>query len=291
MTRLRKRMQEDLQLHGYAERTQEMYLRAVRQLAEHYHKSPDRITEQELRDYFLYAKNVRKWSRTASTIAVSGIKFFFEKTLRREWNTFDLVRPQREKRLPVILTQQEIRRILACVRFERNRICLLTIYSCGLRLREGCTLKVRNIDSQRMTVHVEKGKGNKDRYVPLPQRALAELRRYWKIHRNPIWLFPAAGRGGKHDDFAKAQRPTPHTNVQTAFKTALRKSGVNKPNASTRTLRHSYATHLVEQGVNLRLIQEYLGHNSPRTTAIYAHLTEVAQQQAARVINRFMNGL
>ena len=291
MTELRKRMLEDLQLHGYAERTQELYIRAVRQLAEHCHKSPDQITEEELRDYFLYVKNVKKWSRTASTIAISGIKFFFEKTLRHEWTTFELVRPQREKRLPVILTQDEICRIFACVRFQRYRVCLLTIYTCGLRLQEGCQLKVSNIDSGRMVVHVEGGKGNKDRYVPLPRKTLEELRNYWKTHRNPVWLFPAAGRGGKHDEFATATRPTPHSNVQIAFKTALRKSGVNKPNASTRTLRHSYATHLVERGVNLRLIQEYLGHNSPRTTAIYAHLTEVAQNQAARVINRLMDTL
>ncbi len=291
MTELRKRMLQDMQLHGYSQRTQEMYLRAVRQLAEHFHKPPDQITEEELRDYFLYVKNVKKWSRTASTIAICGIKFFFEKTLGREWMTFELVRPQKEKRLPVILTREEIRRILACVRFERYRVCLLTIYSCGLRLLEGCNLKVSNIDSGRMVVHVEGGKGNKDRYVPLPQRTLEELRRYWKTHRNPVWLFPAAGRGGKHNQFATATRPTPHSNVQIAFKTALRKSGVNKPRASVRTLRHSYATHLVEQGVNLRLIQEYLGHNSPRTTAIYTHLTEVAQSQAARIINHLMDEL
>jgi len=291
MTELRKRMLQDLQLHGYSKRTQELYLRAVRQLAEHFNKPPDQITEEQLRDYFLYVKNVKKWSRTASTIAICGIKFFFEKTLRREWTTFELVRPHREKRLPVILTRDEIRRILKCVRFERNRVCLLTIYSCGLRLLEGCNLKVSNIDSGRMVVHIEGGKGNKDRYVPLPQRTLKELRQYWQTHRNPVWLFPAAGRGGKHDEFATATRPTPFSNVQIAFKTALRKSGVNKPNASVRTLRHSFATHLIELGVNLRLIQEYLGHNSPRTTAIYTHLTEVAQAQAAKIINRFMDEL
>ncbi|MCL4709094.1 tyrosine-type recombinase/integrase [bacterium] len=291
MTELRTRMLQDMQLHGYSQRTQELYLRAVRQLAEHYHKPPDQITEEELRDYFLYVKNVKKWSRTASTIAISGIKFFFEKTLGRQWTTFELVRPHREKRLPIILTRDEIRRILDCVRFARNRVCLFTIYSCGLRLLEGCNLKVSNIDSGRMVIHIEGGKGNKDRYVPLPQRTLDELRQHWKTHRNPVWLFPAAGRGGKHDDFATATRPTPFSNVQIAFKTALKKSGVNKPNASVRTLRHSYATHLVEQGINLRLIQEYLGHNSPRTTAIYTHLTEVAQAQAAKVINRWMAAL
>lgn len=291
MTKLRERMLQDLQLHGYSVRTQQMYVRAVRLLAEHFKKPPDQITEQELRDYFLYVKNVKKWSRTASTISICGIKFFFEKTLGRDWTTFQLVRPQKEKRLPVILTREEIHRILECVPFERNRICLFTIYSCGLRLLEGCTLKVSNIDSRRRVVHIEGGKGNKDRYVPLPQRTVYQLRTFWKTHRNPVWLFPAAGRGGKHDQFATATRPTPHCNIQTAFKSALRKSGVNKPGASVRTLRHSYATHLVELGVNLRLIQEYLGHNSPRTTALYAHLTEVAHAQAGRIIDRLIDDL
>lgn len=290
MTKLRERMLEDLQLRGYSERTQQMYVRAVRLLAEHYGKSPDQITEEELRDYFLHVKNVKKWSRTASTISLCSIKFFYENTIKRDWPTLTFVRPQPEKRLPVILTLEEIRSILDCVRFDRYRVCLFTIYSCGLRLLEGCQLKVSDIDSARMVLHVEQGKGSKDRYVPLPERTLDELRNYWKTHRNPVWLFPAAGRGGKHDEFATAERPTPYSNVQTAFKTALKKSGVNK-RASVRTLRHSYATHLVEQGVNLRLIQEYLGHNSPKTTAIYAHLTEVAQNQGVQIINQFINEL
>lgn len=290
MTKLRERMLQDLQLRDYAERTQKMYVRAVRKLAEHFGKSPDQITEEELRDYFLYVKNVKKWSRTASTIALCGIKFFYEKTIKRDWPTLKFVRARRQHRMPVVLTRTEIRRILVCVRFERYRVCLLTIYTCGLRLLEGCTLKVSDIDSERMVVRIEQSKNRKDRYVPLPNRTLQELRLYWKTHRNPEWLFPAAGRGGKHDQFATARRPTPYSNVQTAFKTALRKSGVNK-RASVRTLRHSYATHLVEQGVNLRLVQEYLGHSSPKTTAIYAHLTEVAKSRAAGIINRLMDGL
>jgi site-specific recombinase XerD len=289
MTKLRERMLQDLQLRGYADRTQKMYVRAVRKLAEHFSKPPDQITEEELRDYFLYVKNVKKWSRTASTIALCGIKFFYQNTIKRDWPTLQFVRARREKRMPVVLTRSEIRRILACVRFERYRVCLLTIYSCGLRLLEGCNLKVSDIDSQRMVVRIEQSKNRKDSYVPLPQMTLKVLRSYWKTHRNPQWLFPAAGRG-KHDQFGTATRPTPYSNVQTAFRTALRKSRVNK-RASVRTLRHSYATHLVEQGVNLRLVQEYLGHNSPKTTAIYAHLTEVAKNRAAGIINRFMDQL
>jgi len=289
MTRLRQRMLEDMQLKGFSDRTQECYLRSVRQLAQHYNKPPDRITEEDLRQYFLHIKNVKKWKRATVTIALCGIKFFYTQTLNKEWTTFDLVRPQHERRLPVILTREEIRRILDCVRFPIYRVCLLTIYSCGLRLTEGCTLKVSDIDSQRMVIHVEQGKGGKDRYVPLPERTLIELRNWYKTHRNPNWLFPAAGRA-RHTDFGIATEPTNKSNVQNAFRVALGKSGINK-RASVRTLRHSYATHLVELGVNLRLIQDYLGHISPKTTAIYAHLTDVAQNQANKVINRFMNEL
>jgi site-specific recombinase XerD len=289
MTHLRKRMLEDMQLKGFSERTQECYIRSVRMLAQHYNKPPDQITEEQLRQYFLHIKNVKKWKRATVTIALCGIKFFFVQTLRKQWTTFDLVRPQREKRLPVVLTRNEIQRILAGVRFPCYRVCLLTIYSCGLRLLEGCTLKVSHIHSQRMVIHVEQGKGGKDRYVPLPKRTLIELRNWYKIHHNPTWLFPAGGRG-RHSEFMTSTLPTGKTNIQDAFREALRKSGVNK-RASVRTLRHSYATHLVELGVNLRLIQEYLGHMSPKTTAIYAHLTDVAHNQANIIINRFMDDL
>ena len=135
MTELRKRMIECLQLRGYSERTQQMYVRAVRLLAQHYHKSPDLISEEELRQYFLYVKNVKKWSRAASTISLCGIKFFFEQTLNRQWSTFNLVRAPKEKKLPVILTIEEVRKILGWIRLPRYRVCLSTIYSwaCGFK--------------------------------------------------------------------------------------------------------------------------------------------------------------
>jgi integrase/recombinase XerD len=166
MTELRKRMIECLQLRGLSTRTQEMYVRAVRQLAEHYHKSPDVITEEELRQYFLYIKNVKQYSRRASTIALCGIKFFFEHTLHRDWTTLRFVRAPRKKKLPVILSFEEVRGLLGCVRLPRYRVCLSTIYSCGLRLQEGTHLQVRDIDSSRMLLHVRHGKGGKDRDCP-----------------------------------------------------------------------------------------------------------------------------
>lgn len=288
MTELRRRMIECLQLRGLSERTQEMYVRAVRQLAEHYHKSPALITEEELRQYFLYLKNVKHYSRAASTIALCGIKFLFEQTIHRDWPTLSFVRPVREKKLPVILSREEVRQILGCVRLARYQICLTTIYSCGLRLQEGTHLQVAAIDSARQLLHVRQGKGGKDRYVPLPERTLELLRQYWLTHRNPIWLFPSEGRD--HHDLTTATSPLPKRSVQDAFRAALKQSGNHKL-ASVHTLRHSWATHLLEAGVNLRLIQEYLGHNSPTTTSLYTHLTQRAEQLGAQTINQLMREL
>jgi integrase/recombinase XerD len=288
MTPLRQRLIEDLQLRGLSERTQEMYVRAVRQLAAHYHKSPDRITEEELRQYFLYLKNVKHYSRSASTIALCGLKFFYEHTLQREWSTLSFVRASHEQKLPVILSPQEVHRILKHVRLMRYQVCLTTIYACGLRLQEGTHLQIPDIDSARMLVHVRCGKGAKDRYVPLPQRTLVLLRQYWKTHRHPLWLFPAPGRGGQ--GMSTATAPMPRNSVQDAFRAALTESGIKK-RASVHTLRHSYATHLLEAGVNRRIIQEYLGHNSPTTTALYTHLTIKADALARDALRGLMEEL
>ena len=288
MTPLRQRMIEDLQLRGLSERTQEMYVRAVRQLAEHYHQTPERITEEELRDYFLSLKNVKHYSRSASTIALCGIKFFYDHTRKREWTTLTFVRPPREQKLPVILSPEEVRTILAHLKLRRYRVCLTTIYSCGLRLQEGTHLQVPDIDSARLLVHVRCGKGAKDRYVPLPQRTLALLRQYWTTHRHPVWLFPAPGRSGL--GMATATAPMPRNSVQAAFRAALKASGLQK-RASVHTLRHSYATHLLEAGVNLRIIQDYLGHDSPTTTALYTHLTATADARAREALTGLMEDL
>jgi site-specific recombinase XerD len=281
-------MIEDLQLRGLSERTQEMYVKAVRQLAEHYHKSPDHITEEELRDYFLYLKQVKHYSRSASTIALCGIKFFYEHTLKREWSTLTFVRAPREQKLPVILSIEEVHTLLARVQLLRYRVCLTTIYSCGLRLQEGTRLQVPDIDGARGLVHVRCGKGAKDRYVPLPQRTLELLRQYWATHRHPVWLFPAPGRGGIGMPTATA--PLPRNSVQDAFRAALTHSGIKK-RASVHTLRHSYATHLLEAGVHLRVIQDYLGHNTPTTTALYTHLTAKTDAMARGALATLMGNL
>lgn len=278
MTSLRQRYIEDLQLRGLSPRTQEAYVRVVRQLAEHYGKSPDVLTEEELRQYLLYLKNEKHAARNTCTLALCSLKFFYQQTLKRDWPVLDFVRPAREKKLPVVFSVEEVQQILSCVRKARYRVCLSTIYACGLRLMEGVQLPVADVDGARMVVHVRQGKGGQDRYVPLPRRTLELLREHWSSHRDPVWLFPGMTPAGG---------PMSPTGVQRAFKAALAESGVHKP-ASVHTLRHSWATHLLEAGVNLRLIQIYLGHRSPTTTALYTHLTRKAEDLASEAINRLV---
>jgi site-specific recombinase XerD len=281
-------MIEDMQLRGLAEKTQDSYIRAVRQLAEYYDKSPDQISEEELRQYFLYLKNKKRVSSSAFSISLCGIKFFYQHTLQREWVTFKLARAPKEKRLPVVLSREEVQQILGCLRLPVYRACLSTIYACGLRVREGVHLQVSDIDSTRMVVHVRQSKGRKDRDVPLPESTLGMLRQYWCTHRHEVWLFPARTTAGIAQ--CQASRPISVSSVQKAFRAALRESGVTKA-ATVHTLRHSYATHLLEAGVDLRLIQAYLGHSSPQTTAIYTHVTRRADELAGETINRVIGDL
>jgi integrase/recombinase XerD len=291
MTPLRQRMIDDLKLRGYSQSTQTLYVTAVRQLCEHFDKAPGRITEEDLRNYFLYGKNIKKWSRSTSTIALCGIKFFYENTIKRPWPTLLFIRPGREKKLPVVLSRDEVRQTLSNIQLLRYRVCLTTIYSCGLRLSEGTHLKVENIDSARGFIQVRGSKGHmgkKDRNVPLPKKTLQLLRDQWQSHKNKDWLFPAAGHGGKDMPYATA--PVNNSSVQVAFRKALKSAGINKK-ATVHSLRHSWATHLLEAGINLRLIQAWLGHSTPATTSVYTHLTEKAKTEAAKTIDELMNDL
>jgi len=275
-------MLEDMQLRGFAVRTQEAYLSAVSQLAKYYRKSPDQIDEEELRQYVLFLKNEKHAARNTCTIALCGIKFFFQRTLGREWKTFDFLRPLKEKKLPVVLSRAEVRTILSRVHSQRYRVCLTTIYACGLRLLEGVQLQVGEIDGGRNMLHLRQAKGNKDRYVPLPAACLKMLRQYWLTHRDPQWIFPSGWQA--------SQQPMSPSGMQCAFRAAVKEAGIHKQ-ATVHTLRHSYATHLLEAGVNLRIIQSYLGHASPSTTAIYTHLTSTTERQTRDTLNEMVTSL
>jgi integrase/recombinase XerD len=280
MTPLRKHMIEDMQLRGLSARTQEVYLYAVRDLARYFRRSPDQLKDEDLRRYFLYLRTEKKLSRSSTTIALCAIKFLYETTLQQPWPTLVLVRPPKQYKLPVVLSREEVRRILVEVRIALYRVCLTTIYSCGLRLSEARQLRVTDIDSSRMMLRIH-GKGNKDRYVPLPQRTLELLRELWRSHRSREWMFPSPQSEG-----VTVSAPP----LGCAFRAALKASGVPKP-AHIHTLRHSYATHLLEMGINLRVIQENLGHRSARSTQLYTHLTREIRDALTDPLNQLMQDL
>jgi len=284
-TALRKKMHQDLQLAGLSEGTQDVYLRALRQLAVHFDTPPDVLNEAQVRDYLLHLKNDRMYASSTLGIAYSAIKFFYSHTAPRDWPTLQRIRVQKEKKLPDVLSIDEVRQLLGAVRKPRYRTYFSTVYSLGLRRNEGLHLQVRDIDSARMLVHVHRGKGAKDRFVPLPARTLALLREYWVTHRNPVWLFPDIGSDQRQA--VSSDRPMSKDGVQHAMQRVVHQLGIRKA-VSIHTLRHSYATHLLEAGVNLRLIQQYLGHSSLQTTMVYLHLTTVSQEQAVAVINKLM---
>jgi integrase/recombinase XerD len=262
MTALRRRMIESMQLHGLAQSTQETYLRCVSSLARHYMLSPEVLSDEQIRGFFLHLLNERKASEGSFRTHRFGVKFLYEVTLHRQVAELKNIHPRKRRKLPVILAPEEAARIIGCVRHPAARACLWTIYSCGLRRAEAVRLVAGDIDSARMVIRIRRGKGGKDRYVPLPQRTLHMLRTYWVDNRPKGLLFPV-----------QDGRPMVPQYLGKIFKAALHQSGVRKE-ATVHTLRHSYATHLLENQVNLRVIQEILGHSSPRTTAIYTHVTD-----------------
>ncbi len=277
-----------LQINGKSERTRHCYARAVRMLIQYFGKEPDQITEDELRDYFLYRKNDCNWSSNTMKICYCGIRFFYEHVIRREWHIFKILKSQKEKRLPCVLSRKEVYAVLSYIHTLHNFTYLATVYACGLRLQEGLHLEVSDIDKDRMLIHVHRGKGAIDRYVPLPKETLNLLRRYWMSHRNPRLIFPALGRG--HQLGTVSETPMAVSSVQGALRQARASAGITKRRVTIHTFRHSYATHLLESGVNIRVIQKYLGHAQLETTMIYLHLTQKGQEDAFSIINDLMKG-
>lgn len=275
MTELRRKMIEDMRLHGLAASTQQVYIDAIRALAKHFGRSPDTIREDEIRQFFGYLCETRKLAPATVRTQLFAVKFLYQRTLRRPWPTLNLLRVKRPKKLPTVLSPAEVWRLLDLVRRPAARMSAILMYSCGLRVSEATRLKAADIDSRRMVVCVRGGKGDRDRNVPLPTRTLELLREYWVKHRPKTWLFPA-------EDPSKPIRPGA---VRKCLQAALPEAGIHKP-VACHTLRHSYATHLLEQGVHLRSIQALLGHRSCRTTFIYMHLTEATLQAVHEAVNR-----
>jgi integrase/recombinase XerD len=276
-----------LQLNGKTESTQANYIRTVRLIIKHCDKTPDLITEEDLQAYFLHRRNVSQWAPNTLKSCYAGARFFFENVLKRDWHIFKIARAKTDYRMPTVLTIEEVHEILARVTSPRNHAFLFTVYSCGLRLQEARMLQVSDIDSSRMMIHIHLGKGGKDRYVPLPKATLDVLRKHWSTHKNPRLIFPSRGI---YDKGWNSETPISVSAVQAAIRQATRAAGIQKRGVSVHTLRHSYATHLLESGVNLRTIQRYLGHSCLDTTMIYLHLTTKGQEDAIKLIDNIMVG-
>lgn len=281
-----KRFADDLKLNGKSVRTQQSYCRAARKFAEYLGHSPEQATEDKLRNYLLYLVDCKQWQASTINVAQQALKLYYRITCPREWSTLKLARVQCEQKLPVVISIGEVHTLLKLIEKPSMRCYFTAVYSLGLRLQEGLHLQIADIDSKRMLVHVHRGKGAKDRLVPLPQSTLDELRKYWATHRNPTWIFPTEGRN--HKLAFTADRPMSESSVQDVIKAVLDQLNWGSRGISTHTLRHCYATHLLEAGVSLKLIQKYLGHKHLTSTMVYLHVTTVGEEAAIAKINALM---
>lgn len=269
-----------LKLQGKAAATIDSYARAVRRVAAHFDRCPDRLDAEDFKSYFASLIDSRSWSLVK--IERCGLQFFYQHVLGREWAWVDMLKPPKVQSLPDVLTLDEIARIILATRERRYQTFWLTTYSLGLRLGETLRLCVGDIDSARGQVHVRAGKGRKDRFVVLPALTLICLRRYWRDHRHPQLLFPGTAFGG-----VPAAGVMDRGSTQKAFARVVADCGIRKQ-VSIHSLRHAYATHLIEVGLNLRGVQELLGHACPKTTARYVHMTDKCRDDRRVLIDGLM---
>jgi site-specific recombinase XerD len=279
----RQRMSADMRLRDYRPRTCSGYELATRLFLDWAKTEPAQLGEEHVRAYFLYLREVKRQAPSSINVSICALRFFCTHTLGHDWPVFELLRVNRHRMLPTVLSTTEVRALLLCIRHPVRRMALGTIYALGLRLGEGLRLETTHVDSDRLMVWVRDGKGGKDRGVPLPRPLLARLRRYWKQERPPsstrFFFVPPSGEAPLHE-----------TTLQKTFSAAHAELGLTK-HASIHTLRHSYATHLLEAGISLRTIQAILGHKSLRTTEIYMHVTQPGIERVQEVLDRLMADL
>ena len=274
-----------LQRQGKADSTVDVYSRAVRRITEFYDQCPDKLTVDQLKDYFTALIKSHSWSTVK--IDRNGLQFFYKHVLNKDWQWVEIVKPPQKKVLPDILTLKEVERIINGTRELRYQTFILVAYSMGLRLGEALNLKIGDIDKERMKVHIRQGKGKKDRFVTLPNTSLLAMRKYWSTHRNPSFIFPA----GKTPELRHtAKQFMDRGGLQKSVRVICRDCGINK-HISVHSLRHCYGAHLVEAGLNLRAIQHEMGHECPKTTAIYTQLTDVPHQKTNAIIDRMIKRL
>jgi site-specific recombinase XerD len=274
MSTLREQMQADLQLRGLTPKTQRIYLREVRNLAKYFDKSPEDLGESEIKKYLLHLLKEKKLSDGTFRFYYSGLKFLFRHTLKREW-VFEKIRcPKRKIKLPIVLDLSEIESLFSVTENLKHKAILMITYSSGLRISEAARLRISDIDSKRMMVRIQQGKGGKDRYSILSQTALECLRQYWRKYRPKDWLFE--GNKDAHISISS---------IHQIFHAAKKRAGITKP-ASVHTLRHSFATHLIEAGTSLHHVQLLLGHSSPTTTTVYLHVSRLNLAQVTSPLDK-----
>ena len=261
MKELRKKMLQEMQLRNYSGRTIETYLSCIGQLARYYNRRPEEINRQEIKDYLLYLINDKHLSKSTINQMISAIKVLHVDVLGHKWEMVQIQRPKLPKDLPMVLSKSEVNKILDVTINLKHRAAIMTAYSGGLRLGEVCMLKPKDIDVARSQIRIDHGKGQKTRYTILSSKLLVTLREYWMRYRPGTYLFEGQIKG----------KPITNGALRKAFDKSCLKAGIKKE-VCFHTLRHSFATHLLEQGVNLRIIQHLLGHSSIKTTTIYTHL-------------------
>jgi len=261
MTRLRKMMLEELERRNYSQGTTRCYLRAVADFAQYFHRSPDQLRPEHVREYQAYLFRERKLQASSVTHQLAALRFFFLKTLKKRWSIEETPYPRKVRRLPIVLSQEEVAQLINSAPNPFYRILLMTLYATGARCAEVARLQVRDIDSQRMVVHIRGGKGREDRDVMLSPVLLQALRQHWSRLKPKVWLFPG-GRGHT------AAQPIRNKTVWHACYSAAQRSGL-KENVHPPTLRHCFATHLHEAGTDLRTIQLLLGHHDLKETSLY----------------------
>lgn len=266
MTQLRKQMLEELQRRNYAQSTAKQYIRIVREFAKHYDKAPDQLGPDQIREYSAYLFRERKLDPGTVQQHVAGLRFFYVKTLKRHFLLEDLPMPKRSRRIPEILSPDEVARLIDSASNLFHRTMLMTLYSTGMRRAELCRLQVSDIDSERLVIHIHKGKGGHDRDVPLSEKLLETMRVYWRWMKPKKYLFPGTVKNWRSDVPVTTKVPWE------ACREAAQRAGISK-HVSPHTLRHSYATHLLEAGADLRTIQVLLGHSKIEHTTLYLHLS------------------
>lgn len=270
---------------GKAASTIDVYARAVRRITLHFDRCPDTLTIEHLKDYFTSLVHTHSWS-TVKTDR-NGLQFFYKHVLGRHWQWVEIIKPPQKKTLPDILTKTEIELIINSTRELRYQTFILTAYSMGMRLGEVLNLNVSDIDGERMKVHVHLGKGQKDRFVTMPDITLTALRYYWKTHRHPQFLFP----NGKTPTAQRLATETMNrSSVQKSFRAIVKSCNIHK-HITPHSLRHCYGAHLTQSNLHLRAIQNEMGHVSPKTTALYTQLTDEVHQNSQDIINALMDKL